>query len=159
MPGSEDRLAISDRIQELGEAVDDRDWARVRDCLAPKLRVDYTSLFGGEAREMTADGLVETWKSLLPGFDRVHHLTGPVRAEVTGAEAHARCAVTATHVLGARRWVVGGHYELGLRKDGETWRIESIRLDTAFVDGDPFLPEAARRRVSGPHRPDPPPWA
>jgi hypothetical protein len=45
-----DRLAISDAITGLLDAIDRGDWTAARSSLAAQVRSDYTSLFGGHAR-------------------------------------------------------------------------------------------------------------
>jgi hypothetical protein len=144
-----DRQAVSDVVTKLLHAVDARDWSAVRALLADTVRTDYVSLFGGEPATQSRDDLVAAWQGLLPGFDATQHLTGPAISSIQGDRARTRCAVTATHTLGELRWVVGGHYDIELVRTHGGWAIASIRLDTAFIDGNRDLPEKARRRISG----------
>ena len=142
-----DRLAVAETVTVLLHAVDRRDWDTIRNALADTVDVDYTSLSGGEPGSPTAEGLIGTWRELLPGFDSTQHLTGPILTKIKGGTAIATCAVTATHALGEARWVVGGHYEMRLTHRAVGWRIAGIRLRTAFVDGDRSLPDKARARA------------
>lgn len=146
MAASVDR-SPSEVVTDLLLAIDDLDWPAVRACLDDPVRSDYSSLTGAPPLELTADELIVGWKGLLPGFDRTQHLTGGHRVIKRGGEVELRCAVTATHALGPARWVVGGHYAMGLRSTDHGWRIRSLTLHTAFVDGDPELPARATRRA------------
>ena len=142
-----DRLAVAETATALLHAVDRRDWAAVRNSLAEKVDVDYTSLFGGEPSCPTSSDLIGAWRDLLPGFDSTQHLMRPILTRIEGKTALATCAVTATHALGEARWVVGGHYEIALIRRGSGWQISGITLRTAFVDGDRGLPDKARARA------------
>jgi hypothetical protein len=142
-------LAISDLVIDLLHALDRHDWAVAREALADRLKVDYTSLFGGEPGEPTAEGQIEMWKGLLPGFDATQHLAGPARVRIEGKEAIAVDAVTATHALGRARWVVGGYTDMRLLREGDRWRVRSITLRTAFENGNRGLLRKARARGAG----------
>lgn len=141
--------AIASVVTQLLWAIDTLDWASVAETLAADVYTDYTSLFGGLPVAQSREGLLGTWRAMLPGFDATQHLTGPVLVEIEGERANARCAVTAVHRLGEALWTVGGHYLLGLtRSDDERWRIQSIVLHTAYVQGDRTLPQRAGERVA-----------
>jgi fermentation-respiration switch protein FrsA (DUF1100 family) len=142
-----DRRAIDDTIAGLLDAVDRRDWARIRTALADEVRTDYTSLFGGSPRTQAADELIGSWRALLPGFDGTQHLIGPVLADVSGDAARARCAVTAVHRLGRDHWTPSGHYAIELKRAGAAWRIDSLTYHNLFVSGDETLPEKAQKRA------------
>lgn len=129
-------------------AIDSGDWRGVQDALAPEIRVDYSSLFENEPRVQTADELVAGWKDLLPGFDATQHLTGPILVQQDGEYALARCAVTATHMIGKVNWTVGGHYEMTLEERAGSWRIAAISFHRVFVHGDQDLPRQAKERAA-----------
>ena len=142
-----DQLVVAETVTGLLSAIDRHDWDAVRNVLADTVAVDYTSLFGGEPNSPTAEGLIGTWRDLLPGFDSTQHLTGPILTKFEGKTALATCAVTATHVLGEARWVVGGRYEMTLVRGRAGWQITGVTLRTAFVDGDRTLSDKARARA------------
>lgn len=72
------------------------DWQRIEAAFADELRVDYSSLFGGEPEVLTAGELLDRWRGLLPGFDATQHLTGPVLVSI----ADDATATAHTHVRG-----------------------------------------------------------
>jgi hypothetical protein len=134
-------VSAADAVVTFFHDVDRRDWEAIRAGLADRVSTDYTSLFGGEPEELTADALVERWRGLLPGFDATQHLLGPLVVRGDRAE----CNVRAYHRLGDRVWLVAGRYTLTLR-DG---RLAGIVLHTAYQDGDTGLPQEATARAAG----------
>src|SRR4030095_12486397 len=100
MPGLQDLIAkapVLDTINRLFIGTDSRDWATVRDALAPRLHVDMTSLAGGQAAEMTGADLGAAWETGLKAHTAGNHQTGNCRVSVLGDEAEAFCYGTATH--------------------------------------------------------------
>ncbi|GAA5155792.1 hypothetical protein GCM10023321_30060 [Pseudonocardia eucalypti] len=136
-------------LTRLLHAIDVLDWPVVRDCLADRLRVDYTELFGGEAEELSGDQLVTNWRGLLPGFDATQHVTGPVLVTGDGAGPWLD-----THVRGYHRiadapdgpiWAVHGHYRARLDGAG---RIADLTLQVFYQEGNAGLVELAGRRAT-----------
>jgi SnoaL-like domain len=144
-----DRQAITDAIGGLLDAIDRRDWTIVGSHLAEQVKTDYTSLFAGSPRTQTAAELIDSWRSLVPGFDATQHLTGTILADVSGDTARARCAVTAVHRIGEDHWTPSGHYEIELLRTGSYWVIGAIVYHNVFVAGDQTLPEKAQARARG----------
>ena len=142
-----DRQAISDAVTGLLSAVDCRDWDGVLARLAPDVRTDYTSLFGGTPARQSSTQLVNGWRALLPGFDGTQHVTGPVLADVAADRARATCAVTAVHRLRGDHWTVSGHYELELDRGADGWRITMLTYRHLLTTGDATLPAKAQARA------------
>ncbi|MBD0319107.1 MAG: nuclear transport factor 2 family protein [Gemmatimonadetes bacterium] len=149
---AEDRQAIADVVALVAYEADARDWAALRRLYADTVRVDYTSLNGGEASNVPADGLIAGWRELLPGFDLTQHMLGPVVVALDGDEAVARTHVRALHRIagaaGGDDWIVGGHYTYRLARRGERWAITGHTLGAAYQEGNRALPQAARQRQS-----------
>jgi len=152
-------------LTRLLHAVDALHWARVRDCVADQLELDYTELFGGEPQLVTGDQLVASWQSLLPGFDATHHMTGPVLTEAAnggGADGDLtlRAQVRGLHQLagaeGGDLWDVYGQYEVRLTKADGGWRISRLVLHLIHQAGNTGLPElAVARAATSPRAPRP----
>ena len=150
-------------LTRLLHAVDALHWARVRDCLADQLELDYTELFGGEPQLMTGDELVASWQGLLPGFDATHHMTGPVLAEPdhsSDGDVTLRAQVRGLHQLagaeGGDLWDVYGQYEVRLTRADGAWRISWLVLHLIHQAGNTGLPKlAAARAATSPRAPRP----
>jgi MFS family permease len=91
-------------------AADTRDWAGLRSRLADRVRLDWTSLNGGEPADLTGEQVTEARRTLLSGFDATHHQLGNFLVdEIDAGQARVRFYGTATHVLATPgqdgRWV------------------------------------------------------
>jgi len=125
------------------ENVDVRRWESLRDVFAESVFVDYTSLFGGSARNYTAAELVDNWRQLLESFSMTRHVLGPIVVDGNEAEVQARCPVRIYHFLrdapGGQEWVVVGQFVFTLAKESGTWRIQRIVLDVQSQEGNTNL--------------------
>ena len=65
-------------VIDLFTATDRRDWAKVEECLAPRLTLDMTSVAGGEPVQTTGAEVAAMWKEGLAPIDHVHHQNGAV---------------------------------------------------------------------------------
>ena len=148
-----DRLAIADVVASVAYLADARDWDALRTLYADSVRVDYTSLNGGEPATVQADELIASWRGLLPGFDATQHLLGPVLVELDGDRAVARTHVRALHRIagaeGGEEWVVGGHYTYSLARQGDRWVVTDHTLGNAYQQGNIALPGLAQGRAGG----------
>ncbi len=146
-PYFESKRTVADIVADLLWSVDHREWPNVQSLFGTTVEVDYTSLIGGSPTIQHPEELVNGWREFLPGFDKTQHMAGPILATVEGDKADARCAITATHTLGKERWIVGGHYNLGLENNGQAWKIVRMKLEMAYVDGNTDLPRMASERL------------
>jgi len=145
-----DESAIRRVLHAYAAGVDRRDWARLRACFLDEVDVDLSSWNGVPAARMAADAWVRGVREGLSGFDATQHLTGNAVVEVEVDEARCTADVQATHVLDDRRAVIGGWYEMRLRRTHDGWRIAAHTLHVTWREGPASLfAEAARRRRSG----------
>jgi hypothetical protein len=149
-----DVLDILALLARFGAYADARDWSAALQLFAPRLQVDYRSLFGGDLQSVTREELMATWQRLLPGFTHTQHTLGLPVVDVDGVQARASAPFIAEHVIVdpkpelAGRWTVGGRYEWRLSKaDGDTWRIYDLALTRGWQDGRLDLPRIAAARV------------
>jgi hypothetical protein len=144
---------ITKRIATLLNAIDALDWKTVRASFAPKVAVDYTSLFGGSAETLAADALLDRWRGLLPGFEATQHLIGPVIVtRNSGGMADAETQVRGYHYVsgakGGAVWMAAGRYRFAMgQREGE-WKIGGITFQLAYQEGNLGLPEIAQARVA-----------
>jgi hypothetical protein len=138
----------ADVLPRLLYAIDVLDWPGVRAAFADEVRVDYTSLSGGEAETLPADDLIARWQGLLPGFDATQHMIGPVVLTGDGgpglrADAHVRGYHHIEGSDGGQTWAVYGHYTARL-VDG---KIAELTLVVFYQEGDLGLPAVATERA------------
>jgi hypothetical protein len=91
---------------------------------APKVTIDYTSLWGGQPNAMTPAELMTAWRGIVPGFDATWHELSNVKATVNGSKA------TATAFVDGRHWL-SGQLQLG---SGEDERPMESHAHAVFYD-------------------------
>jgi hypothetical protein len=111
----------------------------VRAVLAPMLRVDTTSLTGGEPTMMSGSTLVTSWDEGLQPILAIHHQVGNLQVKLLGGSAEAHCYGIATHYRPTRsgrnvRTFVGS-YDFELRQMDGVWRITLFRFNLKYLDG------------------------
>jgi SnoaL-like domain len=149
-----ERSDIANVIGALAVHVDARRWSELLAVFAPEVRVDYVSLFGGEAQSVKREELVGGWRKLLPGFTRTCHIIGTPAITLSGETAQASACVVAWHFVktpeleGRDYWLVGGCYEMSFAKIGGTWRIAGLTLARAWAEGNLDLPRIAGERAA-----------
>ncbi|GAB3220267.1 nuclear transport factor 2 family protein [Spirosoma arcticum] len=138
-------------VTDVFVGTDERDWARVGRSFASQVLLDYTSFVGGQATTQTPDQLVTSWRAVLPGFEYTHHQLGNFEVEQTGGQATAFCYGTATHYLpqpdGRNLWTVVGTYNFHLVRSNDTWRVDLMRFNFKYQEGNLDLPRLATQRV------------
>src|SRR5262245_16460489 len=92
-----ERARIADVVTTLFVATDARAWNRVRECFAPEVWFDVTSLAGGNPAKVSAAEIVEGWEVGLRPIDSVHHQIGNLLVSCQGSEASASCYGIAYH--------------------------------------------------------------
>jgi SnoaL-like domain len=148
-------MTDADVLPRLLHAIDALDWAAVRATFADEVRVDYTSLSGGEPEILPADDLIARWQGLLPRFDATQHLIGPVVLTGDGgagmrADTHVRGYHHIEGPDGGETWGVYGHYTARLA-DG---KITELTLQVFYQEGNLGLPAlATERATTSPRRP------
>jgi hypothetical protein len=138
-----DIAEITNVVARLLALVDRREWDALKALFTETVAVDYTSLFGGSAAEQGRAALVDGWAAFLPRFTAgTCHLVGTVAVDVDGDSARALAPVVAWHLTGpplagtGERWIVGGHYEIRLvREGGDAWRIAALTLHALWQEG------------------------
>lgn len=147
---TQDAAAIRTVVESVAVLADRGEFELLEQLYAPEVRLDYTSLAGGQPEVVSNSELMTRWAGLLPGFDRTGHQLSNIRAEVRGERATASADVVADHWLGGEAWQVRGRYEYALVRDGRDWRITDHRFTLTGEEGSRALlaraTEAAKAR-------------
>jgi ketosteroid isomerase-like protein len=145
-----DEAAVATVVESVATLADRGEFDALERLYAPEVRVDYTSLAGGEPEVKSATALMTEWANVLPGFDRTRHAISNIKVKLAGSTATATANVVADHWIGSRHWQVSGRYDYALARDGRDWRITAHRLTVKGEKGsrDVFGPamEAAKAR-------------
>ncbi len=130
-------------INQLFISTDNRDWTKVKECFAPEVLFDMTSLAGGEPATLTSQQIVDAWDTGLKALKAIHHQAGNYVVTINGSEADAFCYGIASHYLpnktnqNTRTFV--GSYNFHLMKQDNTWRIDRFKFNLKYMDGNANL--------------------
>jgi ketosteroid isomerase-like protein len=82
-----DEAALRRIATEIETAVDRKDWKAARSFFTDTIRVDFTSLVGGQPATIPADGLIQGWSANLKGNKESLHMRGDVLITIAGETA------------------------------------------------------------------------
>lgn len=144
-----DELEILRLLATLAQAVDDRDEARYRACLADEVMGPAPSENTSRWLAVSSQAYARRSLEAVSYTEWTHHkLCNPV-VELMGDRASATADVVVDlEALGSEgrreHLTIGGRYELEFARLAEGWRITKRRLDRRYVIGDPMLADRAR---------------
>jgi SnoaL-like domain len=136
-----DEMEIRRVADELFITTDLKDWAAARLLFADgAIEVDMSSLIGGGPVELTADQLIDGFRSGLHAGKVSHHLAANYRVEVDGdraelwAHGYAWNRVVALG-LANDLWETWGNYRLSYRRIGDRWCLNGFRYYSKLTRG------------------------
>ncbi|MEX0333346.1 nuclear transport factor 2 family protein [Vibrio tubiashii] len=131
-----DEAQIKSALNSFSAMADQGAYEYLGRLFAPVVTLDYTSLFGGEVSSTNRRDLMKQWAGFLPGFDTTFHDLDIEKVTISGDKADALADITASHWLGDEGfWQVSGQYEFTLIKAGDSWQIESVKLNRLAEEG------------------------
>lgn len=152
-----DEQQVHNAINNVGYFADQGDWDRVAAQFHPEGAVlDYTSYANASAGTsaelptLLPAEIVGAWQTVLPGYDRTHHLMGTEIIQVDGNTATTTSNIYATHILeheGESTWIFIGDYQHELAKTEDGWMITFMRANLRAQLGNENLPALAMERV------------
>lgn len=146
-----DTQQIIETVNKLFISVDNRDWDAVKAIFSDTVLLDYTSMAGGHPADLASADIIDSWKSILPGFDKTHHQLGNYIIETDSLVVKVFCYGTATHYLSNESknnvWTVVGSYDLELQAVSKAWRITKMKFNLKYIDGNGELPKMAQERA------------
>jgi len=146
----ENKISIKETVAKLFVSSDQRNWAEVEAQFATKVTLDYSSMTGNPAAEVSPTDITTGWKTVLPGFTHTHHQIGNFITEINGNKAHSFCYGTATHYLeddNGNIWTVVGSYDFDLEKIDDHWKITTMTFNFKYQDGNTALIQKAIENV------------
>lgn len=153
-----DERQILNAINNVGYFADQGDWDQVAAQFHPEGAVlDYTSYANaaagtsGDLPKLLPAEIVAAWQTVLPGYDRTHHLMGTESVKVSGNKATTTANIYATHILeneDENTWVFIGDYQHELLKTNDGWKITFMRANMRAQLGNENLPNLASERVA-----------
>ncbi|MBD0865583.1 MAG: nuclear transport factor 2 family protein [Rhodobacteraceae bacterium] len=154
-----DEQQVLNAINNVGYYADQGEWDQVAAQFHPDGAVlDYTSYANASAGtsaelpSLLPTEIVAAWQTVLPGYDRTHHLIGTESVQINGDTATTTSNIYATHILandeGEDTWVFIGDYQHELAKTNDGWKITFMRANLRAQLGNENLPALATTRVS-----------
>lgn len=129
-----DKQDVGETIVRYMTMVDLRRWAEVRTCFAELVYIDYTALRPDPpAQTMPADEIVTMWKRRHDPISACQHHMGNLVPSVEGDRAH--CLANGIGIryensgTAGTLTELGAYYEYGLVRDGESWKIDKVKID------------------------------
>ncbi|MFD5178252.1 nuclear transport factor 2 family protein [Nocardia sp. NPDC058379] len=145
-----DHQAVTEVCTRMAWHTDHREWDVLATLFAGEVRLDYTSLNGGQPSTLSPEQIVEGWSQVLGGFDSTHHLLGHPVVSLVDDTAVCTAPFQATHRLvtgyGDSLWTLGGTYRFDLRRIGDHWQITGVTMHARWGDGNERLLEHAADR-------------
>ncbi len=149
----QEKNSIQSVVTQVFVATDNRDWKSVEEAFNNQVLLDYTSMAGGEPSQLTPIQITDSWKTILPGFDHTHHALSNFNVDVTDKEATVTHYGNAEHFIDLENaedvWTVVGTYDHHLIKTSKGWKIDRMKFNLKYMDGNMDLPRIAQERVKG----------
>ena len=135
-----DYVAIIEAVNAIFDAVDAKDWTAIEELFDDTVRVDFTSLDGGEPAAITGAQLAGAWRQGLHPRKKSFHMAGNHRVTIDGdvatvtVKGYSYNALDAE--LGGGVWEVWGRYEFSFRRTPSGWKATGITFDAWRSAGD-----------------------
>lgn len=153
----EDKRALDDLIYTQTMAMDTRDWATYRRCLADEIDFDlrdHFERFAGKGAGLATDpdAMIEGARAILPGFDATMHSVTNLVHTVDGDSATSVCFTVGQHYLnnelGDRNLDTAMHSTYGCVRSAAGWKIRSLVLKVVYYKGNISLFDIAAKKVA-----------
>jgi len=134
-----DRAEISDVQLRYATGLDSRDWPLFRSIFADEIETDFSSVFGGEPRKVSADRWTEAARRSVGGLAATQHMITNHVITVTGDEATCVAYVQARHYLpndkGEDTQTMFGYYTSRFIRTSAGWKIRACKLTLTWQTG------------------------
>jgi len=138
-----DNTEIIQLVNAIFDTVDAKDWDAVEALFDGTVRVDFTSLNGGEPATISGTQLVDGWRQGLHARKKSFHLVGHHRVAIDGDSATMAVKGYAYNVLddglGGGMWEVWGAYEVPLRRTPAGWKAAGLTFFAWHTRGDDLV--------------------
>jgi 3-phenylpropionate/cinnamic acid dioxygenase small subunit len=135
-----DFLAVVDVLHRHAEGMDCRDWAGFRSVFTDEVDIDYSSHRPGQVFRTSADEWTAHVSRRLGRLTATQHALSNAQVQVDDAGATCTMYVRAEHVLGhgreQRHYTIGGRYVDRLVRNGTSWLICAVTLESWWFTGD-----------------------
>lgn len=139
-----------DLVLQLFIATDQNNWELVEQCFSEEVLLDYSSM-GNPKANLKPTEITAAWKKILPGFSHTHHQIGNIQESIEKNKAAVYAYGTATHYLedeSGNVWTVVGTYNFELNKENGQWKINKMKFNFKYQDGNTKLAQKAMKALT-----------
>lgn len=148
-----DEREIRRVVDEIDNLCDRKEWEKLRALFTDDVDVDFTSLSGGEPSKITADELINAWKTNLFEGKKTFHQRGNHRIKIAEDTAEVFSKGYGFNFLKTGEftglWEVWGNYTHTLERTEKGWKCSGMSLEVIHERGDErvriYTPEKAER--------------
>ena len=138
-----DRVEISDVQLRYATGLDSRDWSLFRSCFVDEIETDFTSVFGGDPRKVSAERWTEAARRSLSGLKATQHMITNHVITIAGDDATCIAYVQARHFLpndsGDSTQTMFGYYTNRFIRTSAGWKIRACKLTLTCQTGNPHI--------------------
>jgi len=137
---SDVRQTLIDLTVRMGRYIDHQNWDAMPALFAHTVRLDYSSLNGGEPAVVPRADMIAKWRTNRTPLKATQHLVSNHLITITGPiTATGTAMFQATHLLpndqGGPLWTLGGEYTYSFTCAGSAWLIDGLALTLLWADG------------------------
>ncbi|UFH56956.1 nuclear transport factor 2 family protein [Spirosoma sp. KNUC1025] len=139
-----DKLDLTELVNRLFMYTDARNWQGLQnEVFTENVYLDMESNGGAPPGVVTAKTITDGWQQGFQGVDAVHHQGGHYLITVNADQADVYGYAVAMHyrtaaLHGKTRTFVGS-YEIKAERTGSGWRINHLKYNLQFADGNASL--------------------
>ncbi len=134
---------VKQKVADIFEGADERNWAKVENAMAEKVLLDYTSMTGGQPALLSPKEITNAWANFLPGFDKTHHHLSNFKIDSKDDLAIVTFNGKADHFIDDQTWTVEGDYYVEIGTDK---KVSLLKFNFTNQSGNTELPQKATEK-------------
>lgn len=134
------KLVVIETVSKFAYYADSREWEALQQLFTEEVKVDYTSLAGGEPVTIPAKVLMDSWNQALTPLKSTQHLISNHIVDFENEHrAVCRAYFQAQHdfpnPFGGSQWTLGGKYLFRFVKENDQWKIAELVMTAVWASG------------------------
>lgn len=147
------QFEVIQTVNAIFNTTDRHEWQSCQDLFADEVLLDYESLSGQAAGQLSPSQIISAWQQVLPGFAFTQHMLSNHEVIVISADQiSCVCKGHAVHyipnAIGGEEWGVYGTYRFELVSHPSGLKVSAMQYNHKFAYGNLRLGELASQRVS-----------
>lgn len=137
---SDIRQTLVDLTLRMAWYLDHEEWDAMPALFTDPVRLDYTSLNGGQPSIVARADMIAKWRTNRTPLKATQHLISNHLVTITSDDAATATALfQATHLLpndqGGPLWTLGGEYAYAFSRVDDAWLIDGLTMNLLWADG------------------------